>query len=182
MKTDYSYPFIVLGSALAPLGNMPIWEAAQRQGFVPGVTMGNKDPEKIKEIRQSQVSFLQANDKQHFDIFKLIRARATEASGLLDIEIQAEAIESIQVSIYEKGDYYNSHQDVDPMRFGMPNDRKMTLIFAMSGVHTVQVANREIVLGLGDMLAFAAWQNHACPELDCDRTSLVVWCPGPNWR
>ena len=178
MKTKQQYPFIVLGSALAPLGHMPFWEAAQRQGFRAGTVMGNNDPKKLKKVRQSQVSFLQAHDKQHKKLFKLVRARAVEASKILGIAIDADAIDQAQASVYKSGDFYGQHQDVDPMRFGMPDDRKLTLIFSLCDFHKVQVANREAILGMGDMIAFASWQNHACPALDADRTSLVVWCPG----
>ena len=100
-----------------------------------------------------------------------------------DLEIYPDALDSIQVSRWSKGDGYGMHVDHD-VRNILPLDRKLSLYVSLSPGGGLEVDSLGLVrCDVGDTLAFPAIVNHAAPKQEAGkRFSVVAWVPGPNWR
>lgn len=95
--------------------------------------------------------------------------------------------ESVQISRYEEGDFYNWHVDLQP-----PNhdntQRKLTFSMVLSddfegGELEIEKAEKHPVLKQGSIVVFPSFLSHrVAPVLKGVRYSAVTWASGPAFR
>ena len=121
-------------------------------------------------------------------IFDKIDWLADIGAELHGVEITPGAMDSIQVSKWQEGDYYGSHQDTDTSRVTLDHDRKLTVYIALTdggGFDFTSFSNPEGYVGCnaGNAMMFNGLLYHAAPvQKKCTRYSVIGWIPGPRWR
>ena len=146
-----------------------------------------KDKHKDSSIRKAQTAFFQ---KVHW--VESIVSGALHAVNQATWQAKLSSSENIQFGVYEQGEFYNEHRDID---LGTPINRKLSI--------TVQLTNPNYYKGgdfvlwtlegkeirkeewrnKGSILVFPSFLQHKVEKVTKGtRMSLVQWYAGPEWN
>lgn len=112
-----------------------------------------------------------------------IAAANTYAEWNYDLTSQ----ESIQISKYEEGDFYNWHVDLQPPNYNN-TQRKLSFSLVLNddfegGDLEIEKAENNPVLRQGSIVVFPTFLSHrVAPVLKGVRYSAVTWASGPAFR
>jgi PKHD-type hydroxylase len=145
----------------------------------------NKDPD--KEIRDSEVAWIQPDEHSHwvFERLGAITAAVNHQQFMYDID----GVEVLQYTKYKINQHYTWHWDVE---FGWQNyQRKISAVMMLSDPGDYEGGEFEICVNgnfentkvlkpnKGDIVFFASWMPHRVkPVISGERKSLVMWVMG----
>ena len=111
-----------------------------------------------------------------------VRTCATILGELWRVKVWPEHLRYLQVSHWRPGsDHYHYHCDHDT-RGILPFDRKFSLYASLCEGGGLEIDEIGLVnCNTGDALAFTSIVQHAVPQTDHERYSMVAWVPGPAW-
>lgn len=170
-------------------------EKESRVGYIKGLTGDETDAEKIKEFRDSNVSWL--SDRW---IYELMQTKTDEANQRAGWNFEWDWCEDMQFTIYKPGQYYHWHADQSDTVFTEGNYkgkyRKLTTILHLSDPKDFEGGELEIDLGRlngtklcpelrpqGSIVVFPSFVHHRVhPVVSGTRYSLVMWTLGNPFR
>jgi len=153
-------------------------------------TAGNYDNESVLKIRRSQVSWLECNQETRWVYEKLSHVVASLNAKYYGFDLTGFA-EPLQLTKYQMSEQgmYGWHQDCGSG--GAPN-RKLSLVMQCSDPSEYEGGNLEIKnkekpiivpKEKGLIAVFPSYMLHqVTPVVRGERTSLVTWISGPNFR
>lgn len=178
-------PFLMVGKFFTPTQCQELIKHAYTVGWKESTVLGGK----TDGIRHSDVVFISGETYQNHWVRNLITTRSAAISDLMGIACAPEHIESVQISMYNEGGYYDWHTDHAAgghYDLGHPGfDRKISLVVALDesvdgGLELENVGM--IRLNPGDAIVFSALSRHRAPtQNEGVRHSMAIWIPGPRW-
>ena len=111
-----------------------------------------------------------------------LRDIGRQAALVLDVDVDPDAMVSLQVSRYSAGGQYSWHTDHDASRTVVP-DRKVSVVVALEDDGRLELQHLGAMrINAGDALAFPSTTRHRRPPAPATHHSLAAWIPGPRWR
>jgi len=160
-----------------------------------GAIHGEKDPDKVKQWRNSEVTWM--NDKW---LYEIMQARMDEANQRAEWNFDWEWCEEMQFTIYKPGQYYHWHSDQNAKTYTNGNFdgmyRKLTTILHLSDPDTFGGGELEFDLGRltdtklapelrpqGSIVVFPSFLYHRVhPVTFGTRYTLVMWALGKPFK
>lgn len=143
----------------------------------------NSDKSKIVEsIRKGKIQFLEA-DEHNVWVFEKLLALVTSANDT-HYHFDLDHFDSVQISKYEVGAYYNEHIDLGPGRYG---NRKLSLTLQLSESDAYEggdlimpdLGNFHASRAVGGVTVFPSFLKHrVSPITKGTRYSIVAWLGG----
>ena len=195
MRGEWAY----YDSLLSPEECQGIIDGACRSRPLLG-TVGGDDADVNKVIRHGEVIFLQRNDPEFSQVFRVLDYCVDEANDeWFGVSYNRHGARSLQFSIYRAdaeggGHYYHPHQDTSLVSGDRPTQRKLSVMVQLSDPgdydggdfqmhHVAAHPPADVIRKRGTVLIFPSLVMHGVSVVTRGtRYSLVGWYPGPKWR
>lgn len=153
-----------------------------------GTTINNNDVD--LEARNSKIKFIESSDESNKWIFQRLTGTINVANDKF-FKFDLNRIESLQYTVYNKGQYYRDHLDL-LYRSSSNAMRKLSFSIQLSDPDSYEGGDLLLKIGhapvtitktKGTIIFFPSYILHeVTPVTKGTRKSLVGWVTGPRWK